>query len=130
MTSELVDKWLIESRTEKIKGKTVAVNHYLKSVNTATYNDIVKNFNDAKYKDVVLLFVNIEQLTDSMLKDIIILNHGRWHVSGDPLDFYPKYADRAERNLVQSWYSPTALIELMMKKINPKFAWIIIRKEH
>ncbi len=125
---ELVDKWLIESRTEKIKGKTVAVNHFLRSVNVATYNDIIKN--PEKYKDIVILFVTIDQLTDYMLKDVITLNIGRWHVAGDILDIYPNYADRHKRNLVQSWASPTTLIELMMARITPKYAWVIIRKEH
>lgn len=125
---KIVDKWLVESRKENIgRRQNVIVNHYLKSINVATYNDILKNKDTDKYKDknIVLMFIKPEQVTDNHLREIIKRTYERWHVWNDPLNTNPKAGDK----VTQGFYSPSALIELMCEKLEKKYAFIIQRVE-
>lgn len=127
--NKLSDTYLVESITTTIRGNKTIVNHYVRSINEITYKDIVKNKDSEKYKHVVLVFKNPEEVTDFDLNKIITLEYGRWHVSGDPLDVYPNYADRYKRNLVQSWYSKSELLRLMCERIIKKDYYVIYKKE-
>lgn len=129
MEDKLSDTYLVESITTMIKGNKTIVNHYVRSINEITYKDIVKNKDSEKYKHVVLVFKSPDEVMDFDLNKIITLEYGRWHVSGDPLDVYPNYADRHKRNLVQSWYSKSELLRLMCEKIVKKDYYVIYKKE-